>query len=62
MVCNGGEYQWYHIESPRVVSLTYMVGIIPLNLKSQETYKGVPHARAPPPPPGVAWRGVAWLC
>ena len=29
--------------------LTYMVGIIPLNLRSQETVKGVPHARAPPP-------------
>jgi hypothetical protein len=28
-----------------------MVGIIPLNLRSQETVKGVPHARAPPPPP-----------
>ena len=26
--------------------LTYMVGIIPLNLKSQEIDKGVPHARA----------------
>jgi hypothetical protein len=58
--------------------LTYMVGIIPLNLRSQETVNGVPHARAPPPPPagpgsGGAWRGVArqvgrrrvgvvWLC
>jgi hypothetical protein len=31
------------------VGLTYMVGIIPLNLRSQETDKGVPHARAPPP-------------
>jgi hypothetical protein len=29
--------------------LTYMVGIIPLNLRSQETDKGLPHARAPPP-------------
>jgi hypothetical protein len=47
MVCNGGEYQLYHIGSPRVVGLTYMVGIIPLNLRSQETDKGVPHARAP---------------
>jgi hypothetical protein len=38
-----------------------MVGNIPLNLRSQETYKGVPHARAPPPPigPGRAWRGEA---
>jgi hypothetical protein len=39
------------------------VGIIPLNLRCQETYKGVPHARAPPPPagPGLgrAWRGEA---
>jgi hypothetical protein len=37
-----------------------MVGIIPLNLRSQETYKGVPHVRAPPPAglgSGVAWRG-----
>jgi hypothetical protein len=44
-------------------ALTYMVGFIPLNLRSQELDKGVPHARAPPPPPagpGVAWRGVAW--
>jgi hypothetical protein len=42
--------------------LTYMVGIIPPNLRSQETDKGVPHARAPPPPAGrgVAWRGEAW--
>jgi hypothetical protein len=50
--------------------LTYMARIIPHNLRSQEMYKGVPHARAPPPPSG---RGVAlasrqaasgrgWLC
>jgi hypothetical protein len=26
--------------------LTYMVGIIPSNLRSQKTNKGVPHARA----------------
>jgi hypothetical protein len=41
--------------------LTYMVGIIPLDLRSQETVKGMPHARAPPPPagPGVARRGEA---
>jgi hypothetical protein len=38
--------------------LTYMVGIIPLNLRSQEMDKGVPHARAQPPPP--AGPGVAW--
>jgi hypothetical protein len=42
--------------------LTYMVGIIPPNLRSQEMDKGVPHARAPPLPlagPGLgrAWRG-----
>jgi hypothetical protein len=36
--------------------LTYMVGFIPLNLRSQEMDKGVPHARAA----GRAWRGVAW--
>jgi hypothetical protein len=65
MVCNGGEYQWYHIESPRVVGLTYMVGIIPLNLRSQETNKGVPHARARRrcrPGRARAGRGVAWHC
>jgi hypothetical protein len=54
------------------VGLTYIVGFIPLNLRSQEMDKGVPHARAPPPPagPGVARRGrqagrragVVWLC
>jgi hypothetical protein len=27
-------------------ALTYMVGFIPLNLRSQEIDKGVPHARA----------------
>jgi hypothetical protein len=32
--------------------LTYMVGIIPPNLRSQEPDKGVPHARAPPAGPG----------
>jgi hypothetical protein len=54
--------------------LTYMVGIIPPNLRSQETDKGVPHARARRRRrrPGRAWRGVArqagrragvvWLC
>jgi hypothetical protein len=36
--------------------LTYMVGIIPLNLRSQEMDKGVPHARARRRP-GQAWRG-----
>jgi hypothetical protein len=36
--------------------LTYMVKFILLNLRSQEMDKGVPHARAPPPParPGPA--------
>jgi hypothetical protein len=54
--------------------LTYMVGIIPLDLKSQETVKGIAtRARAPSPPAGPgsgwAWRGeagrragVVWLC
>jgi hypothetical protein len=43
--------------------LTYMMGFIPLNLRSQEMDKGVPHARAPPPPPGVARQAsVVWLC
>jgi hypothetical protein len=42
-------------------ALTYMVGFIPLNLRSQEMDKGMPRARAPPPPagPGRAWRGEA---
>jgi hypothetical protein len=39
--------------------LTYMVGFIPLNLRSQEMDKGVPHARARRRL-GRAWRGVAW--
>jgi hypothetical protein len=42
--------------------LTYMVGFISLNLRSQERDKGVPRARAPPPPPagpGMARRGEA---
>jgi hypothetical protein len=51
------------------VGLTYMVGFIPLNLRSQEMDKGVPHARARRRP-GRAWRGEAgrqageraWLC
>jgi hypothetical protein len=46
------------------VGLTYMVGFIPLNLRSQEMDKGVPHARARRRRrrrrPGMAWRGVAW--
>jgi hypothetical protein len=44
-------------------ALTYMVGFIPLNLRSQEMDKGVPHARAHAAAaagrarPDVAWRG-----
>jgi hypothetical protein len=44
------------------VGLTYMVGFIPLNLRSQEMDKGVPHARARRRRrrrPGVARRGEA---
>jgi hypothetical protein len=53
--------------------LTYMVEIIPLNLRSQKIDKGVPHARAPPPPfglkrgrqaaaaAGVVWCGVSYI-
>jgi hypothetical protein len=44
--------------------LTYMVGFILPNLRSQEMDKGVPHARAPPPPAGrgrQAWGGVVVL-
>jgi hypothetical protein len=41
-------------------TLTYMVGFIPLNLRSQEMDKGVPRARAAARTgPGVAWRGEA---
>jgi hypothetical protein len=42
--------------------LTYMVGFIPPTLRSQETDKGVPHARARRRRPGSgrAGRGVAW--
>jgi hypothetical protein len=40
--------------------LTYMVGFIPLNLRSQEMDKGVPHARAHHRRRRRrAWRGVA---
>jgi hypothetical protein len=51
------------LEVQRSFGLTYVVGIIPPNLRSQETDKGVPHARASPPPAGLgsgrAWRGEA---
>jgi hypothetical protein len=40
--------------------LTDMVGFIPLNLKSQEMDKGVPHARARAAAAGRAGRGMAW--
>ena len=42
-------------------ALTYMVGFIPLNLRSQEMDKGVPHARARRRRrrPGRAWCGEA---
>jgi hypothetical protein len=41
--------------------LTYMVGIIPLNFRSQETDKGLPHTRARRRRrPGRAWGGMAW--
>jgi hypothetical protein len=44
--------------------LTYMVGFIPLNLRSQERDKGVPQARARRHRPGRAWQAgrQAWLC
>jgi hypothetical protein len=41
-------------------ALTYMVRFIPLNLRSQEMDKGVPHARARVAAAGRAGRGVAW--
>jgi hypothetical protein len=41
--------------------LTYMVGIIPPNLRSQETDKGVPHARATATAGRARLgRGMAW--
>jgi hypothetical protein len=40
--------------------LTCMVRIIPLNLRSQEMDKGVPHARAVAVGRAVLGRGVAW--
>jgi hypothetical protein len=43
-------------------TLTYMVGFIPLNLRSQEMDKGVPHARARRRRPGVAWQASGRAC
>jgi hypothetical protein len=40
-------------------ALTYMVVFIPLNLRSQEMDKGVPHARARAAAAGRAGRGEA---
>jgi hypothetical protein len=42
--------------------LTYIVGFIPLNLRSQEMDKGVPHARARRRRrrPGRAWQAGGW--
>jgi hypothetical protein len=45
------------LEVQESFGLTYMVGFIPLNLRSQEMDKGVPHARAPPAGRGEARRG-----
>jgi hypothetical protein len=54
--------------------LTYMMRIIPPNLRSQEMDKGVPRAPLPPEGRAPAWRGEAgeragrqageqtWLC
>jgi hypothetical protein len=52
------------LEVQRSFGLTYMVGIIPLNLRSQEMDKGVPHARALPLLAGRGRQraGVVWLC
>jgi hypothetical protein len=44
-------------------ALTYMVGFIPLNLRSQEMDKGVPHARARRRRrPGRTWQVTAYVC
>jgi hypothetical protein len=40
--------------------LPYMVGFIPLNLRSQEMDKGVPHASARAAAAGRAGRDMAW--
>jgi hypothetical protein len=55
-MCNDGEYNSTTLEVQVSFGLTYMVGFIPLNLRSQEMDKSVPHARAPPP----AGRGECW--
>jgi hypothetical protein len=48
------------LEAQGSFALTYMVGFIPLNLRSQEMDKGVPHARArATAAAGRAGRGVA---
>jgi hypothetical protein len=56
MVCNGGNTNSTTLEIQGSFALTYMVGFIPLNLRSQKMDKGVPHARAR----RRRWRGVAW--
>jgi hypothetical protein len=45
-VCNGEDTNITILEVQVSFGLTYMVRIIPPNLKSQETDKGVPRARA----------------
>jgi hypothetical protein len=63
MVCNGGNTNSTILKVQGSFGLTYMVGIIPLNLRNQETDKGVPHARACRRRrlgSGVAWQ--VWLC
>jgi hypothetical protein len=60
MVCNGENTNSTILEVQESFGLTYMVGIIPLNLRSQEMDKGVPHARARRRRPGRAWHGMAW--
>jgi hypothetical protein len=57
------------LEVQESFGLTYMVRIIALNSRSQETVKGVPHPRARRRRPGRArvWQGrrragVVWLC
>jgi hypothetical protein len=40
MMCNYGQYELYQIGIPRVLDLTYMVGVIPLKSRSYEKNKG----------------------